>query len=197
MFTNARSLTAVLAAALVVLLAGAAHAQVYKIVDADGNVTYTDKPPVNGSEPMDLPELSVVETEPAEPLPGATEETAGAGDSELTPRELRRMYRDFAITRPAPEETFWGTANQVVIGWSTANPLMADMQVRLYLDDEPQPETRQTMVAMTLDRGAHTVRADLLDPRGRRITSSSPVTFYVRQGSRQINPGGSAAGGAW
>ena len=29
-------------------------AQVYKIVDKDGNVTYTDKPPEDDAKPMDL-----------------------------------------------------------------------------------------------------------------------------------------------
>lgn len=169
--------------------AASLHAQVYKIEDEHGNVTYTDQAPGDGAEPMELPGLSVVETEPVETLPGAEDDEVAP--AEPTPRELRRMYRDFAITRPANEETFWGTGNQVVVSWGAANPLLPDMRVRLYLDGEAQEETRQTMIALELDRGEHSVYAELLDHRGRRLITTPTVTFFVKQNSRLFNnPGG-------
>jgi hypothetical protein len=181
------AITRILAAiAALAWLGTPAHAQIYKIVDKDGNVTYTDQAPADGSEPMDLPELQVVETEPVAPLPSAD---SGASD-EPTTRDLRRIYRDFKITRPQQEETFWGTGNQVVVSWGSDTALRPDMSVRLYLDGTPREVTRQSMMAMTLDRGEHTVFAELLDGRGRRIVSTPPVTFFVHQGSRLINPGG-------
>ena len=36
-------------------------AQVYKTVDENGNVVYTDQPPADGSRPIKLKELSVIE----------------------------------------------------------------------------------------------------------------------------------------
>ena len=38
-------------------------ADIWKVVDEDGNVTYTDQQPKDGSKPMDLPELSIIETD--------------------------------------------------------------------------------------------------------------------------------------
>ena len=163
-----------------------AQAQIYKIVDKDGNVIYTDQAPADGTPPMELPELSVVKTEPIQP----EDSTPAAGESEgaePTLRELRRMYRDFRITQPVPEETFWGTSNSVVVGWGTGTPLQPDMRVRLLVDGEVQSETQDNMVALTLDRGAHVVQAELLDGRGRRLVSTQPVTFFLHQGSENFN----------
>ena len=36
-------------------------AQVYKVVDEDGNVTFTDQAPADGSKPVELPPISVIE----------------------------------------------------------------------------------------------------------------------------------------
>ncbi len=190
MKTTAKTLAAIAA----FLFAGLpVQAQIYKIVDENGNVTYTDQAPGDGADPMRLPELQVVETEPAQPLTDPN--AAAAGSEDPTPRELRRLYRDFKITRPQPDETFWGTSNQVVVSWGSATELGPDMSVRVYLNGAPQETTRMSMLALTLDRGEYTVHADLLDGEGRRIVSTSPVTFFIKQNSALFNPGGGAAAG--
>jgi hypothetical protein len=171
------------------LFCAAAFAAIYKIVDEQGNVTYTDQAPSDGSEPMKLPELPVVQTVPVEPAPGpGTAEGEGEpAGQEPTPRELRRMYRDFRVTRPAQEETFWGTGNTVVVSWASSMPLLPDMSVQLFVDGEPQRVTQETMIALTLDRGEHRVHAELRDARGRRLVTTEPVTFFVKQQSEQFN----------
>ncbi len=93
-------------------------AEIWKVVDEDGNVTYTDQPPKDGAAPMDLPELSVIKTDIQEQVKPVDEE----GVKAPTSSELRKLYGDFQITRPLPEETFWGTANTVVVTWSSKTP---------------------------------------------------------------------------
>ena len=44
-------------------LAAQSGGEIYKVVDEHGNVTYTDQRPSEGAVPMDLPPLSVVETD--------------------------------------------------------------------------------------------------------------------------------------
>ena len=51
------------------IASGSLAAQVYKTVDEDGNVTYTDRPPEDGSAPIKLPELRVIEEPAYETLP--------------------------------------------------------------------------------------------------------------------------------
>lgn len=175
-----------LAALSLSLFCGSAAAEIYKVVDENGNVTYTDQAPSPAAQPLDLPKLPVVETTPVEPLPdvNAGEE---ASDQTMTRRDLRRMYRDFHLTRPAQDETFWGTGNTVVVSWDSSTPLMPDMSVRLLLDGEQERITQTNMVALTLNRGTHTVQAELRDGRGRRVATTEQVTFYVKQYSRLFN----------
>ncbi len=55
-------------------LAAFSQGEIYKVVDKDGNVTFTDQRPGAGAEPMDLPPLSVIETDvqvPATPTAAA------------------------------------------------------------------------------------------------------------------------------
>ena len=85
------------------LMNTALFADIYRVVDENGNVTYTDQPPQDGAQPMDLPDLSVIQTEtPPEPPPVREEEKSGA----MSSREMRRLYNDFTITQPQDEETF-------------------------------------------------------------------------------------------
>lgn len=169
-------------AALIVQFSVSAQAEVYKLIDDQGNVTYTDQAPADGSPPMQLPELSVIETDYAA---AATADDVVASDDasadEPTPRDLRRMYRDFHINRPAPEETIWGTDSPVVVGWGSATALQPDMSVRLFVNGQPQADTRDGMVALTLERGDYQVYAELLDARGRRVVLSPTVMFFLKQ----------------
>lgn len=175
---------AVIAAACLLALPAIGAAEIYRIVDQDGNVTFTDRAPSDDAEPLQLPDLPVVGTEPAEPLPEADTEAAG---QEPTPRELRRRYRDFRITRPLQEESFWGTANTVVVSWTSKESLLPGMSVRLFVDGKVERDTRETMVALTLDRGEHSVYAELRDARGRRLVTTETVTFFVKQQSALFN----------
>lgn len=161
-------------------------ADIYKIVDKDGNVTFTDQKPSAGAEPVDLPPLSVVETEAPPPAAAAT---AGANgetaeeDKPLTAREMRRLYRDFRIIQPQNEETFWGTANTVVVSWGSTEPVAEGMRAILYVNGEARDVPAAGSVSLTLERGEHNVRVELRDAGNRRVTTTETVTFFVKQHS--------------
>jgi len=157
---------------------------VWKVVDEDGNVVYTDQPPEDGSPPMKLPELSIIETDIQ------VNQKPADGDGEvkaLTSGELRRLYRDFRIIRPLPDETFWGTASTVVFTWGSSTPITPDLNVRLFVDGKVQETPVAGAVSLTLDRGEHKVFAELRDARNRRIMKTKPVTFFVKQNSVNFN----------
>jgi len=179
-----RKLPALLAFWLPLTLA--AQGEIYKVVDKDGNVTFTDQRPSDSAQPMDLPPLSVIESDIEVPEP--TVEAAASSEPQApTPRDLRRQYSDFRITQPEQEETFWGTANSVVVGWGASEPPLPDMSARLYLDGTPQDVPAAGNVSLTLDRGEHNVYAELLDARKRVIVTTQPVTFFVHQNSVNFN----------
>lgn len=193
---NIRKPGAFLLVVALLVCAPLALAEVYRIVDEDGNVIYTDQAPKDGAQPMDLPGLSVVETpEYQRPRKSDSREEAEGAETASDLRTLRRSYRDFRIVNPMPEQTFWGTENSASVAWDTNYALQEGMSVVFYLDGDPQPPTTErAMSTGRLDRGEHRVRAELYDAQKRRVASTETVTFHVKQHSAQFNRP-SASGG--
>jgi hypothetical protein len=180
-----RSLTTM--AFLLLPLALFAQGQIYKVVDKDGNVTFTDQRPNADAQPMDLPPLSVIQTDVQAPAVPAVEDEARP----LTPQELRKQFSDFRITRPLAEETFWGTGNSVVVTWESSQPIPPEFLVVLFVDGKSQQGLGSGSMSLVLDRGEHQVFAELRDERKRRIITTPVVTFFVQQQSvNRSRPGG-------
>lgn len=171
------------------IIAATVQAEVYKTVDKDGNVVYTDQPPEPGAEPMKLRELSVV------PVPNynvrkravaAPESVANADGTVTDLNALKRGYRDFALVSPTPEQTFTGTGNVATIAWDTQYALQPGMTVVVSINGEAlPPTTASVMTSPPLDRGEHRVTAELVDADQRVIATAGPVNFYIFQHSVQ------------
>jgi hypothetical protein len=165
-----------------------AQGEIYKVVDKDGNVTFTDQRPSAEAQPVDLPPLSVIETDIQTPAPPPQTAQSVAGESEApTPRDLRKQYRDFRIVRPLQEETFWGTENAVVVTWASTQAIDPSMSVMVFVDGKPQKAPASGAVSLNLERGEHQVYAELRDERNRRIVTTETITFFVKQWSQNFN----------
>ncbi len=188
----------IILACLLAMTASLSMAQVYKVVDEHGNVTFTDIPPPDGSAPVDLPPISVVETpvyqqtareaDAAAVAAAAAAAAAGGADvaveepKELTLRELRQNYKDFAIISPQWEESLWGPEGPVTVAWRTSNDLEEGMQVSVFIDGTLEVTTTQSIIPIGgLERGEHIVTAEIKDQRNRKIATAGPVTFFIRQ----------------
>ncbi|MDX2429162.1 MAG: DUF4124 domain-containing protein [Xanthomonadales bacterium] len=172
------------------LMASPLMAQVYKTVDKDGNVTFTDQPPADGSKPIKLAPISVIEAPAYEKAPPAD---VGA-EKEMSLADVRRSFRDFAIVSPQSEESVWKPDGPIAIAWSAGSALQEGMQVEIYLDGRMHTATTQQMVPVVgMDRGEHSVYAVLKDSKKRVIATTEPVVFFVRQpglGNRARNARG-------
>lgn len=169
--------------ALLMIAATPLLAQVYKVVDEDGNVTYTDQPPADGSGPIELRPISVIEAPTYETAPKTGGEAGGDEDGkEMSLSYLRKNYRDFAIVSPQQEESVWRPDGPIPVAWNTKYALQEGMQVNLFLDGKKHSSTTQQMVPVAnLDRGEHVLTAELRDAKNRVIAQAGPVTFFVRQ----------------
>ena len=168
----------ILVAFSLAIMASPLIAEVYKTVDADGNVTYTDKQPPDGSKPIKLAPISVIEAPTYEKAP----EPAKAEGEEIPLRDLRNIYRDFAIISPQSEESVWRPDGPVSVAWSVGNPLQQGMQVSIYLDGAKQATTTEQIIPITgLDRGEHTLTAELRDAKNRKIATAQPVVFFIQR----------------
>lgn len=157
-------------------------ANVYKVVDEDGNVTYTDQPPDPGAKPVDLPGLSIVERPEYQENARTPSQDNSEANEQNSMRDLQRMYRQFQIVSPTPEQSLWGTANTASIAWDAGAPLQPGMRVKVMLDGEAmEPTTSSVINTGRLDRGEHQVSAVLIDADGNSVMQAQPVTFFIKQ----------------
>ena len=175
-------------------------AEVYKTIDENGNVVYTDQPPGPDASPMDLPGLSVISAQKPAPPVIASSDSSGGPEPEPQQevnsiRDLRRGYRDFAIVSPTQDQNIWGTGNEASIAWGTRYRLQPGMSVVIYVDGAAlAPTTALVTTVGHLYRGEHNVYAELIDARNRRIATTSPVSFHIKQYSVNF-PGRRSRGG--
>lgn len=178
------------------LFAAAAQAEIYKVVDEDGNVTYTDQKPHPDAQPVQLRGLSIISPQqPTTQPPSRTKDEAAEEEAVTSIRALRRGYRDFTLVSPEQDQTIWGNETPMTVVWNTQYALQPGMQVTVYLNGTPQPPTSSPAVNIgRLNRGSYQVYAELTDARNRSIATTQTVDFYIRQHSA-LFPGRQDAGG--
>jgi hypothetical protein len=151
-------------ALLGLLAAVAANADVWRWVDENGVVHFSDTP-VEGAEQVDVSASkrstgSRVYNRQPEVLDNEPEEEPG--DAETV------GYENASITAPKAEETLWNIEGVLNASLALSPPLQAGHQVRVYLDGSPQMTVRST--SFTIDgvyRGVHNIQAEVLDETGR------------------------------
>jgi hypothetical protein len=143
---------------------------VYRSVDEDGNIVFSDKP-TDGAEEIDVKDAQTVN------LPSA-------GPFKYTPpkKEQPLQYTDIAIVSPANDTAIRDNEGNITVSVMLEPGLNSDRgdQLALYMDgaqvsvgSSPQFELNN------IDRGTHTLKASVVDNGGKAIISSSPVSFTI------------------
>jgi len=142
----------------------------YKWVDDQGNVHYSDKPQP-GATKLHLPKATTytapIVAVPGQPAPYSSQPASAA-------------YSRFEIASPAPDQTFWNVQN-VTVTLAIQPGLQSGDTITITVDDKSQgPGTATTVTFDNLDRGTHTVQAALQQAGGGTVTAK-PVTFYIQR----------------
>lgn len=162
-------------AALIVALPTLA-APVYRHVDANGNVVYSDEPG-QGSR-IDLKPITVVD-------PAEVESRSRPADSTTTSPSAVD-YDRFAIASPSNGETLpTGQGGNVQVQLAIEPELQPGDRVQLRVDGEVSQSPMHTSVfaLSQLERGEHRIQAELLDTQGRVRLSTPAITLYVQRAS--------------
>ena len=164
-------------------LTAAAADQIYRTVDADGNVVFTDVPPADSTgEPagkeVTLPPSNTYQPQvaPAPPQPQSDESTA-SGAAEAS------YYDQLAIVDPANDQTIRSNNGDVVIQAEVDPPLKSDHRLLLTFDGAPTDIEAEDGVFQlnNVDRGTHTAAARIVDGNNEVVMESQPVTFTVQR----------------
>jgi hypothetical protein len=163
------------AAMLAALLAAApiCAGTIYKWVDKNGVVHYSDQPHP-GAKPVQLPGLSgYSSTVPATPNSAKTQVQGAAV-----------AYREFEITTPKSDETIHANDGKVSVSVALAPALRQGDNLVYTVDGSKIGTSRSTSLTLTnVVRGTHTLDVKVVDSGGKTVASAKPVTFYVRHHS--------------
>ncbi|MEW6353714.1 MAG: DUF4124 domain-containing protein [Pseudomonadota bacterium] len=174
-------------------LAAGASAAVYKYVGPDGQVTYSDRPQ-QGAKEVELPPLAPAAPPPASTFtpPATTFAPATSGEEKPT------VYTKLDIVKPANDEAVRENSGALEINLAIEPQLdtKAGHTVTILLDGKPVLEGQTTpRVQLTnVDRGTHSLQAQIIDAKGAMLASSGGITFHMKRISTLFNsPLGSPA----
>lgn len=150
--------------------------EIYKSIDENGNVVFSDQPPTPESEPIVLPEPNIITSVPVTPSVPRNIDSQSNPDIEIQ------------ILSPSNDETFWGTALTFDATFSVLPEMSDSMSIVIYIDGQRKTVTNSTTITLSdIDRGTHTIRAELLDRRENVLAETESRTFYMKQFSRNFN----------
>jgi Domain of unknown function (DUF4124) len=152
-------------------------AVVYKWVDADGVVHYSDQP---------SPGAEKIYTA----APNSAAHSSGPRNAPVAPAKKATAvnYTEFQITSPASEQTFFGD-DIIGVHLSLVPALKENQAIAWHLNGKQldDPADPQSFTIPRQDRGTYLLMATITDQATGESQSSNSVTFYVRQPS-QLSP---------
>ena len=153
-------------------------AEVYKTIDEDGNVTFTDSPPKN----MPAEKIKLKETNTQPPVefrsrPTQNNEAEEAGEYDLH------------IINPVKEQQMGPTQMSLPISVETSRPLEEGHFFQILLNGASHgPATQSSKLSLTnVGHGRKQVAVSIVDSEGSVIeTSESFTLFAIRPNPRQL-----------
>jgi hypothetical protein len=151
----------------------------YKWVDEQGNVHYSDKPQP-GATKIHLPNAQTY-VAPEVALPGSVHE---GGNPQL--QQQAHSYATFKITSPAADETL-NNVQSVTVTVDLEPGLMDGDKITIALDGQSQgPGSALSATFDDVDRGEHSASATVSEANGQTINAPA-VTFYIQKAKQNLH----------
>jgi hypothetical protein len=153
---------------------------VYKWVDAQGVVHYSDQPHPNAQK------LEVRGAQTFSSLPAPAMSSSSSPAPAESPASA--AYDSCAIASPTDQQMLMNVYNATAVV-QTSPTLRQGDQVHLFVDGK-QIQGSSTSFTFPVFRGQHSVQAVIEDSTGQIVCETSSVTFFVHQPSVQnpVNP---------
>lgn len=156
-----------------------AGAEIYKSVNEEGNVTFSDKP-TPGAEEIEKKDVPTVPSRmPQADIGGSNDET---GEEE---KEAGNRYDSIAIVSPENDTAIRENSGQVSVSVSVQPALAETHQIALYMDGTEAARSRTpTFQFSNVDRGTHTLAAAVVGSDGNEIVRSDSISFTLLRHSQ-------------
>jgi len=173
-------LAGILATAAVPFAAGAG---IYKSVDEDGNVTFSDSPSP-GAEEIEKKEIPTVpSTAPRADF--SRDKNGDSDDGETTAR-----YRNIAIVSPENDTAIRENSGRLSVSVALEPALAQTHEIVIYMDGSEAARSRSPAFQFSnVDRGTHTLAAAVVDAEGNELLRSDSISFtLLRHSVQHPNP---------
>jgi hypothetical protein len=158
------------------LLPQLSTAQIYKSVDEQGNVSFSDMPPATGpSEQIKLQETN------SAPPPAAIEPPESGSGSGSVAEEAAGPEYSVTIASPANETTIPMGPGNFSVSAAVQPGLGGGSLLQLYVDGSASgsPQSSNSWELTNVFRGAHDLSVAVVDENGEQLVMSEPVRVYV------------------
>ncbi len=158
--------------AVVFLAAPSMADEVYKTVDENGNVVFTDSPPKD--KPAEKIELKETNIQPPVEFRSRGRESGEAREEETGPYDPR-------IVSPGNEYQMGPTETFLNVSVDVSRPLEDEHSFQLFVNGAPHGERTQSSNLTLTDvrRGRKQLAVSIMDAQGSVVATSPPVTVYV------------------
>jgi len=170
-------MTRILCIALLVLPA-LVSAQIYKTIDKNGNVVYTDQPSKTGTA-HETVKLNQTNTAPPPPEVIRPAPKPDQDSDDTTSYTVK-------ISSPAHETTIPNGPGNFPVVVSLEPALAEGENLQLYLDGAPRGEPQRALVWQLTNvfRGAHDITVSVINADNSPIATSQPIRVYVFRPSK-------------
>jgi hypothetical protein len=153
---------------------------VYKTVRADGSVVYSDIAS-KGAVPVDLLSTNTVVVPALSKMPRQT-----VSQKQRVKKVISELQYIVSILSPAAEQTLRDNSGTVTITVNVSPKKSGKLQ--LIFDNKLfRTQSNRQFQLESVNRGAHTIKVNLLDNSGKILASSKQQTFYLQKASALIN----------
>lgn len=149
------------------------QAEIYKWTDSDGNVHFSDKAH-QGAETIQLPPVQTY-SPPKEEAPSAPVlNNASTNDV---------AYTSVAFVQPVDQATVRDNRGNFSVVINVEPTLDPDDKIQLLLDGNPigTPKNTTALQLTGVNRGSHSLQAQILNSDGQVLKSSEIITIYLHR----------------
>lgn len=162
-------------ASLLATLAVPAAAEVYRHVDKDGNVTFSDEPG-DGAEEVKVKPVTTVTLPKLKDVQDAPRRTAD--------EEERAPYENITFVAPSNDQAFHSGSGDMAFQVTSTPPLRNGHKYEVALDGQPVGQsTSGTVTVQNVFRGTHSAAVHIVDRNGIRIQTGESISFTIHRPS--------------
>lgn len=161
-------------------LSSNSSAEIYKSVDKQGNVSYSDSPSP-AAETIKLPPVPVLHIDPSPRLPSLSKDKQSSVEESA--------YQSLSIQQPVNEEALQSGSGELSVVLSLQPDLSEDDALVVTMDGREAYKGRaSTFTLNEIARGTHTLQASIVNKEGKQLIQSKTVIFHLQRPSLLLRP---------